>query len=63
MSRPRTDAADYQAISLRFPKELYTYFQERAKQSRRSLNAELLLMIEECLKQEQVNVSELVHTR
>ena len=52
MGRPLTEAATYQPVTLRLPKDIMEHFRGRAARARRSLNAELLVFIETCMKHE-----------
>jgi hypothetical protein len=42
---------EYRALQIRFPVPLYDKLQERAKKSRRSLNAEVLVCLESYLNE------------
>jgi excinuclease UvrABC nuclease subunit len=57
--KTRTEAATYQTVTLRFPKEMLASCRERAARERRSLNAELVLMIERCLEKSPHNKQDL----
>ena len=52
MARYKTEAADYEAITVRLPKNVMDFFRERAARERRSMNAELLVFIEKCMEKE-----------
>lgn len=47
MSRPRTDAADYKNLTLRLPVNTLEAFQKYAVKAKRSLNAQILYVLEE----------------
>lgn len=49
MGRPKTEAATYKSLMVRIPTELLEPFKARAAEERRSLNAQLLCVIEEWL--------------
>ena len=50
MGRPKTEAATYKNLMVRIPTELLEPFKARAAEERRSLNAQLLCVIEEWLQ-------------
>jgi hypothetical protein len=45
MARPRTAAADYQVVSVRFPKDIMDRCRQTAEQEDRSLNEQLLHIV------------------
>lgn len=51
MPRPKTEAASYKSLMLRLPTEVLEACKARAAQQRRSLNAQLLWMLEHGLKE------------
>lgn len=52
MARYKTEAAEYEAITVRLPKNVMNFFRARAARERRSMNAELLVFIEKCMEKE-----------
>jgi Arc-like DNA binding domain len=52
MARPRTASADYQVVSVRFPKEILDQCRDEAAQQDRSLNEQLLHMVKRWLAAE-----------
>jgi hypothetical protein len=49
MGRPKTEAATYKSLMLRLPTDMLEACKERATEKRRSLNAQLLWVIDEWL--------------
>ena len=47
MGRPKTDAATYKNLQLRIPDDLLAFLHELAAEERRSLNAQILRLIED----------------
>lgn len=47
MSRPKTDVATYKSLMVRIPTDLLESFKALAAEQRRSLNAQLLCLIED----------------
>ena len=45
MARPRTDASAYQAVSVRFPKDILEQCRGLAKNNTRSLNEQMLHIV------------------
>jgi hypothetical protein len=50
MGRPKTEAADYKSHLLRLPETMLEACKARANKERRSLNAQLLTMIDDWLQ-------------
>jgi hypothetical protein len=64
MPRPKTEAGDYKGLMLRLPEPMLRACKARAEQQRRSLNAQLLCVIDEWLREPEENRShELVGSR
>lgn len=53
MARPRTEAADYKSLLVRMPEEMLEAFKHKTTQKRRSLNAQMLCLIENWLQTEE----------
>jgi hypothetical protein len=51
MGRPKTEAADYKNLLLRLPEDILEQCKARAKKDHRSLNAQVLAMLEKCLQE------------
>lgn len=49
MGRPKTEAATYKSLMLRLPTDMLEACKSRATEKRRSLNAQLLCVIDEWL--------------
>jgi hypothetical protein len=49
MARPKTDAATYKSLMLRLPAELLDAYRGWATAEHRSLNAQILWVLEACL--------------
>jgi hypothetical protein len=49
MARPKTEAATYKSLMLRLPADMLEACKVRATEKRRSLNAQLLCVIDEWL--------------
>lgn len=52
MPRPKTEAAEYRKLMLRVPETVHEACSRLAEKNRRSLNAQILYMLEDCLAQE-----------
>ncbi len=50
MARPKTTAATYKSLMLRLPEPMLEACKSRAEKERRSLNAQLLCVIEDWLR-------------
>lgn len=57
MPRPKTEAADYKKLMLRLPVNVHAACEQRATVNRRSLNAQILFMLEDWLTKEQSHES------
>jgi len=53
MGRPKTEAASYKSLMLRLPTDMLEACKTRATEKRRSLNAQLLCVIDEWLHETQ----------
>ncbi len=63
MARPKTEAADYKSLMLRLPEPMLKACKAQATQQRRSLNAQLLCVIDAWLHgQEEKRTHDLVRT-
>jgi len=47
MARPKSDAADFVAFPVRFPRELLARIKARASQERRPINTQIIMCLEE----------------
>ena len=64
MPRPKTEAAQFTSLMLRLPPDVHEACKARARKYRRSLNAQLLWMLEASLKTPEENQThELVGSR
>lgn len=63
MARPKTEVSDYKGLMVRLPESTLEAFKALAKKQRRSLNAQLVWVIEESLKDEEIHTHELAGSR
>jgi hypothetical protein len=55
MPRPKTDVATYKKLMLRLPENMLVAFQDHARENRRSMNAQILWVLEEWLTKEKAH--------
>ena len=63
MARPRTEAAQYQPVSIRFPKDVLEQCRTHAKKNTRSLNEQVLHVVKRWLEEKGEETHELVSSR
>lgn len=55
MARPKTEAADYKGFMVRLPTPLLQRLRDRASKERRSINAQLVVFLEDLLPEKKEN--------